>query len=331
MAIQHRRGKYSDFDPSKLLPGELAIVLSGDPASGTGRSVYVCFETGVVKRFATYEDFETEIQNATEDVQAAFTEEIRSAINSAITAANSANTAVEAANKATAAANEAAEAANAVVLGDISKNTVTFTQAEERTLPESGEDTATLFGKIKKWLADLAKVAFSGSYDDLSNKPTLGKAAEMEVANNDTTTSEGYVADARAVNLLGEEIDETNEELDTLKSSFNELKTNIALNTYSSTLATNIASSSNSNKLYKIGNIVIFTFTFNNTEGQESGASIYTLPSGYRPKRECCFPIMVSGSGGCFNAIINSSGNVSCPNNTLSSGSYYCGTAVFVA
>lgn len=222
MAIQHRRGKYSDFDPSKLLPGELAIVLSGDPASGTGRSVYVCFETGVVKRFATYEDFETEIQNATEDVQAAFTEEIRSAINSAITAANSANTAVEAANKATAAANEAAEAANAVVLGDISKNTVTFTQAEERTLPESGEDTATLFGKIKKWLADLAKVAFSGSYDDLSDKPTLGKAAEMEVANNDTTTSEGYVADARAVNLLGEEIDETNEELDTLKSSFDE-------------------------------------------------------------------------------------------------------------
>ena len=109
------------------------------------------------------------------------------------------------------------------------------------------------------------------------------------------------------------------------------LNTNIALNTYSSTLATNIASSSNSNKLYKIGNIVIFTFTFKNTEGQESWTSIYTLPSGYRPKWECYFPIMVSGSGACLNAIINSRGNVSCPNNKLSSGSYYCGTAVFVA
>lgn len=56
MAIQMRRGAYAAFDPSKLVPGELAVVLSGDPDVTDGKSLYVCFAAGDVKRVATWED-----------------------------------------------------------------------------------------------------------------------------------------------------------------------------------------------------------------------------------------------------------------------------------
>lgn len=49
----------------------------------------------------------------------------------------------------------------------------TFTQAISRQNINSGESIATVFGKIKKFFTDLKAVAFSGSYNDLSNKPTI--------------------------------------------------------------------------------------------------------------------------------------------------------------
>lgn len=48
-----------------------------------------------------------------------------------------------------------------------------FTEAPDRTAIESGETLPTLFGKIKKWLSDLKTVAFTGNYDDLTNKPDV--------------------------------------------------------------------------------------------------------------------------------------------------------------
>lgn len=58
MAIQHRRGIYAQFDPSKLVPGEWAVVLSGDPYASDGRAGYMCYAAGIVKRVATYEDMQ---------------------------------------------------------------------------------------------------------------------------------------------------------------------------------------------------------------------------------------------------------------------------------
>ena len=50
--------------------------------------------------------------------------------------------------------------------------TPTFTEASTRANITSGETLSTLFGKIKKLFTDLKTVAFTGSYTDLSNKPT---------------------------------------------------------------------------------------------------------------------------------------------------------------
>ena len=46
--------------------------------------------------------------------------------------------------------------------------TVTFSEAAERTNIASGEKLAVLFGKIRKWFAGLANVAFSGKAADLT-------------------------------------------------------------------------------------------------------------------------------------------------------------------
>lgn len=44
------RGSYENFRPSVLLPGQFAVVLSGDPNTTTGKAVYMCFETGKATR-----------------------------------------------------------------------------------------------------------------------------------------------------------------------------------------------------------------------------------------------------------------------------------------
>lgn len=59
--------------------------------------------------------------------------------------------------------------------GDASNAKVTFTQSSGRVNLTSGETLKTSFGKLSKWFADLKTVAFSGSYNDLSNKPTAFK------------------------------------------------------------------------------------------------------------------------------------------------------------
>lgn len=55
--------------------------------------------------------------------------------------------------------------------GEASDAVVAFTQASARANVGTGETLAVLVGKLAKWYADLKGVAWSGSYNDLSNKP----------------------------------------------------------------------------------------------------------------------------------------------------------------
>ncbi|MSS13777.1 hypothetical protein [Porcincola intestinalis] len=114
MAIQMRRGDYADFDPTKMVAGELAVVTSGDPNSDTGRSLYVCFEPGVVKRVTDYEDLIDQVNAATQEIQQRFTSSVeqsaRNAASSAASASSSAGTASSASESATAASQSASSA-----------------------------------------------------------------------------------------------------------------------------------------------------------------------------------------------------------------------------
>ena len=57
---------------------------------------------------------------------------------------------------------------------------VEFNESPNRQELQSGEEIKTLFGKIKKWLIDLKPVAFSGSYNDLTDTPDAAITTNAE-------------------------------------------------------------------------------------------------------------------------------------------------------
>lgn len=111
MAIQMRRGAYVNFNPAKLMPGEWAVVVSGDSGAKDGKAAYICFAAGDVKRIATYEDMVDNVHDAVDQNNGAIIKEITDAANKA------SQQATGAASRANAAANQAIEIANSVALG----------------------------------------------------------------------------------------------------------------------------------------------------------------------------------------------------------------------
>lgn len=84
---------------------------------------------------------------------------------------------------------------NAQKESDISLMNPEFTEAKERKNLTSGEKIHLMLGKISKFFSDMKAIAFSGSYNDLADKPKI-----PTVLNNQTTTVEGYALDARQAN-----------------------------------------------------------------------------------------------------------------------------------
>lgn len=74
--------------------------------------------------------------------------------------------------------------------GDASSTTASFAAASSRENVKAGEKLSVLFGKIAKWFTDLKTVAFTGSYNDLANKPTIpdisGKQDKLTAGTNIT-------------------------------------------------------------------------------------------------------------------------------------------------
>ena len=99
--------------------------------------------------------------------------------------------------------------------GDLSEASVTFTADSTRTLPKSGSRFKAFCGSVLKFLSDLKTVSFSGSYNDLSNKPSIpsGAAASQAVANNCTTTAAGSVLDARQGKVLMDKANQLNSDM----------------------------------------------------------------------------------------------------------------------
>ena len=99
--------------------------------------------------------------------------------------------------------------------GNASDMVTAFSQAGSRTNLTSGEKLSVSMGKIMKWFADLKTVAFTGSYADLTGKPSIpsGTAASQGVANNCTTTAAGYVLDARQGKTLMDKANQLSSDL----------------------------------------------------------------------------------------------------------------------
>lgn len=65
--IQFRRGMYSDFDTSKIRPGEPVAILGNDPSVPSGKALYIAFAANDVRRLCSIEDI-LEMVNAGEFV-----------------------------------------------------------------------------------------------------------------------------------------------------------------------------------------------------------------------------------------------------------------------
>lgn len=91
MAIQLRRGVYNNFDPSKLLPGEVAVVQSGDPNTRNGKAVYIATLSGEIKRFAFVEDVEEIVYNVSDDIVEEINEQVADELSALQTGLNDLN------------------------------------------------------------------------------------------------------------------------------------------------------------------------------------------------------------------------------------------------
>jgi hypothetical protein len=66
------------------------------------------------------------------------------------------------------------------LLASKADNTPTFTEATSRTNIATGDSAVTMWGKIRKFFTDLKAVAFSGSYNDLTDKPNIDFQLNVE-------------------------------------------------------------------------------------------------------------------------------------------------------
>lgn len=165
MAITIRKGQFVDFDPSKMLPGEWAVVLDGDSSSEDGKSIYMCFSAGIVKRMATYEDMVDNINKATEDVQNMFTEEMRDAINKALAVVDSVNEVISNAQSAIQSAETATNKAEALVdrieATDLGGLQIGGRNLAQKTSGIYGESYTSFTGTVNQTIP-LAKVLTEG-------------------------------------------------------------------------------------------------------------------------------------------------------------------------
>ncbi len=87
---------------------------------------------------------------------------------------------------------------------DVKDNIVTFTENTDRSNIESGNTLSSIFGKIKKYFRDLKSVAFTGSYNDLIDKPNISNATQSTdglMSSNDKKKLDGVAIGAQ-VNVI---------------------------------------------------------------------------------------------------------------------------------
>ncbi len=84
---------------------------------------------------------------------------------------------------------------------DASEYIAAFTEASTRANIESGEKLKTLFGKIRKWFADMKTVAFTGAYSDLNGNPTSLPADGGHADTADRATADADGKDIRTTYL----------------------------------------------------------------------------------------------------------------------------------
>lgn len=180
--IQMRKGAEQNFDPSQMTAGEWAV-------STDSKKVWMCFSPGIVRRMATYEAFEQDMREiqlilaTCQDIQAAVERFMQLAEQHASQAETWSATSKSWAIGGTG-TREGEDTDNSKYYSEQSKSEADRAKNEaDRAAAIAGIDIDSELSEtsanpvqnkvIAKVLAKLKEVAFSGSYTDLSNKPTI--------------------------------------------------------------------------------------------------------------------------------------------------------------
>ena len=198
MAIVMRQGEYGDFIPTKMRPGEWAIVLADDPIVPDGKSVFIAFAAGDVKRMATYEDMKDLIGEATDDIRDQYIL-VFDKINddTAALEASARASATAAAASQTAAAGSASQAAQSEgAAEDYSKESESHSHGGTGTRPGEDTDNSLYYSQQSKLEYERSKEEadraesfseFSRPYFMIENNRLYlkrGGAVDFMVANN---------------------------------------------------------------------------------------------------------------------------------------------------
>lgn len=191
--IQNRRGGYSDFDPSKLLPGEFAVVQIDDPNTTSGTAVYIAITAGSVVRLATAE----EIAAYNQQSQAVLVQVQQVASNTQTYAQTAQSKAAEASQSASAAATA---------------------QTEIEQLMENAENTINGYAEIAKDEAiDDINEVYQDNLDAINSK--------IQQIIDYTSESDAIANQALAkANNLESEVAETGSAVDNLKQRVTNLQ-----------------------------------------------------------------------------------------------------------
>lgn len=183
--------------------------------------------------------------------------------------------------------------------GEASNTTAVFQDASSRVNLESGEKLSVLFGKISKWLKDLKTVCFTGSYNDLSNRPNLHAVATSgnynqlnnrpTIVDNVTTTVAGTVLDGRAGKRLNDSVVKAQSTANTANSTANAINNNLSRSNKT------IGSAYAVTATYR-SNAYLTTVYWSGTHvGDKMTAytqrNFGTLPAGHRPNAKCQVPV----------------------------------------
>lgn len=197
MAIQMRRGAYSEFDPLKMKAGEWAVSTDSDTKK---QQIWMCFAPGIVKRMGTVEDFDVEIQRLIQNYLDGIAQSVSQAQKSAELAASKAQESANSASNAKASeTNSKTSETNASNSAAKAKNSETNAKTSETKAGTSATSASTSASNAKtsETKAKVSETNAKKSETNASTSATNAKTSETN-AKASATSASTFASNAKA-------------------------------------------------------------------------------------------------------------------------------------
>jgi L-shaped tail fiber protein len=177
MAIQMRRGAYSEFDPLKMKAGEWAVSTDSDTKK---QQIWMCFAPGIVKRMGTVEDFDTEIQRLIQNYLDGMAQSVEKAQESAELAAS----------KAQESANSASNAKESEIKAKASETNAKTSETSSAKSESEAQKYAEQAKEISESLSGALRPLGTINFADLPTTAEATSGDMYNIADQFTTTTD---------------------------------------------------------------------------------------------------------------------------------------------